>query len=250
MKNFDSKIFSIIKKGFSLNDWEAFPIEIKKNEFIILELVKILEKFNIEKIKDICDENKYLIKFLSVETQLELVNNDNFCYLSEELQIDIINKNNQNVKYASEEIQLKFATQNPVKLACLNPILQRRLIDSNEFFLEFASNEVQIECVRENDGLLCRCSNLIQCYFVKANPNYYSKCRYEVKRDMIKLSQLSLEEVSLETLEHYLSVNYDKLTFKELKEYCDKMMLTDRNDKTQIVDYINYLIVNTEKKKF
>ena len=115
--------------------------------------------------------------------------------------------------------------------------------------MEFASKEIQTEFVKNDDSLLCRCSNLIQCAFVKGNPNYYSKCSSEVKRDIIRLQHLAIEKVSVDTLEHYMSVNYDKLSLAELKEYSDKMALTNREDKEQIVDYLNYIIVNMEKKK-
>ena len=46
-----------------------------------------------------------------------------------------------------------------------------------------------------------------------------------------------------------MSVNYDKLPLHELKEYSEKMGLANRDDKDQIVEYLNYLIVNMEKKK-
>lgn len=249
MGKLDKKILKIIKNGFSLQDWESFPVEIRQNEFIIVDLLKLLAKVDIDRVKEVCDENPFVIKHLPYERQMEIVTNDNFEYLCDELQLEVVRQNEDKLKYASEEIQLKYATQNPFKLSYLSEENQRKLVASNEFFLEFASQDVQVAFARENIDLLCRCSNLIQCMFVKSNPNYYSKCGHDVKRDIIKLSNLSLEEVSVETLEHYMSVNYDKLPLHELREYSEKMGLANREDKDQIVEYLNYLIVNMEKKK-
>lgn len=249
MHKLDKKVLKIIKKGFSLNDWENFSADIQHNELIISELVKKLDNANMEKISNLCEEYPFIIEKLPVELQLEIVDDDNFCYLSEELQLEVINQNEQKIKYAKEEIQLKYATQNPLKLSYLSFESQRKLVASNEFFLEFASKEIQIESARDDDSLLCRCSNLVQCTFVKNDPNYYTKCSHSVKRDIVKLYNLSPETVSVETLENYMSVNYDKLSLNELKEYANKMALTSRGDKMQIVDYLNYIIVNMEKKK-
>lgn len=245
----ERKILKLIKKGFTVQDWEHFPIEVQQNELIVSELVNKLANVSIERISSLCEEYPFIIKKLPIEQQLELVNDETFCHLSEDLQLEVINQNEQKIKYASEEIQLRYATQNPFKLSYLNPEYQKKLVDSNEFFLEFASKEIQVEYAKKDERLLCRCSNLVQCAFVKNDPNYYSKCSQDVKRSIVKLSNLSLEEVSIDTLEHYMSVNYDKLSLNELKEYSDNMMLATREDKMQIVEYLNYLIINMEKKK-
>ena len=126
---------------------------------------------------------------------------------------------------------------------------QKNLISANEFFLEFASQDVQVEFAREDVNLLCRCSNLVQCAFIKNNPNYYSKCNYEVKRNIIKLPLLSPDKISVETLESYISTHYDNLSLVELENYKTKILNTNREDRIQMADYMNYLTVNINKKR-
>ena len=224
-------------------------MEIKSNELIVADVVKKLESASLEKIGELCQENPYVIKSLPLKTQLMIVNNDNFRYLSDSLQYQVIEKNNNKVKYASDEVQLEFATKNPTKVSFLSHESQKNLISANEFFLEFASQDVQVEFAREDVNLLCRCSNLVQCAFIKNNPNYYGKCSYEVKRNIIKLPLLSADKISVETLESYISTHYDNLSLVELENYKTKILSTDREDKAQIADYMNYLTVNINKKR-
>lgn len=249
MKKVDKKVLKIIKKGFTVQDWNSFPMEVKENELIVAEVVKKLESASLEKISELGKENPFIIKSLPFKTQLMIVSNDNFCYLSEQLQHHVIEKNNNKTKYASEEVQFEFATKNPTKVSFLSHDAQKKLIASNEFFLEFASQEVQVECAREDVNLLCRCSNLVQCAFIKNNPNYYSKCNYEVKRNIIKLPLLSPDKISVETLESYISTHYDNLSLVELENYKTKILNTNREDRIQMADYMNYLTVNINKKR-
>ena len=249
MKKEDKKVLKIIKKGFTIQDWESFPTDIKSNELIVADVVKKLESASLEKIGELCKANPFVIKSLPMKTQLMIVSNDNFCYLSDSLQYQVIEKNNNKVKYASDEVQLEFATKNPTKVSFLSHDSQKKLISTNEFFLEFASQDVQVEFAREDANLLCRCSNLVQCAFIKNNPNYYGKCSYEVKRNIIKLPLLSADKISVETLESYISTHYDNLSLVELENYKTKILSTDREDKMQIADYMNYLTVNINKKR-
>ena len=249
MKKVDKKVLKIIKKGFTIQDWSSFPAEIKENELIVAEVVKKLESASLEKIGELCAANPFVIKGLPMKTQLMIVSNDNFRYLSEQLQYQVIERNNNKAKYASEEVQMGFATKNPTKVSFLARDVQKKLVSSNEFFLEFASQDVQVECAREDVNLLCRCSNLVQCAFIKNNPNYYSKCNYEVKRNIIKLPLLSPDKISVETLESYISTHYDNLSLVELENYKNKILNTDREDRTQVADYMNYLTVNINKKR-
>lgn len=249
MGKVDKKALKIIKKGFTIQDWNSFPVEIRQNELMVVQLVKKLETVSLEKIIELCKDNPFVIEKLPMKTQLMIVNNDNFSYLNEQLQYKVIEKNNNKAKYASEKVQIEFATKNPTKLSFLAKEFQKKIILANEFFLEFASQDIQVEFARVNANLLCRCSNLVQCSFVKNNPNYYSKCNYDVRRNIVKLSFLSPDKINVDTLEAYISTHYDDLSLSDLEKYKSKILETSREDRTQIADYMNYLLINISKKR-
>lgn len=249
MKKEQKLVLKTMKKGFSVNEWKEFSDELKTNELILSELAQKLESYNIEQIKELTDSNPFIIRHLNSKIQLQLVNNDNFHLLSEDLQLQIVEKNNNKVQYASKDTQIKFATNNPLKLSFINPDVQRTMIETNQFYLEFALQEIQIEYAKKDINMLCHCSNLVQCAFIKSDPNFYLKCSQEVKKDIILLSNLSPEKISVNTLEMYLSCHYDDLSLEELDNYRKQIEACDREDKGQIVGYIEYLQINLNKKK-
>lgn len=249
MKKEEKIVLKTLKKGFSVNDWKDFSYELKTNELILSELTEKLKSYNIERIKELAESYPFIIKYLNNSVQLQLVNNDNFQFLSDNLQIEIIEKNNNKVKYASKENQIKFATNNPLKLSFTSPDVQRNMIETNQYYLEFALLEIQIEYAKKNIDMLCRCSNLVQCNFIKLDPNFYSKCNQEVKKNIISLNNLSPEKINVDTLETYLSYHYENLSLEELAEYKKKLQTCERNDKEQIIGYIEYLQINLSKKK-
>lgn len=249
MKKIEKMALKLVKKGFTVSDWKDFSDELKANELILSELAKKLETYDIESIREITDVYPFVICRLSSKIQMQLVNNSNFHLLSEDLQLQIVEKNNNKVKYASEEVQKKFATNNPLKLSFLSPGIQKLMVDSNIFYLEFASQDIQVEYAKKDVNVLCRCSNLVQCGFIKSDPNYYVKCSMEVKRDIISLNNLSPDKISIETLEMYLSSHYDNLSLEELDNYRKLIESSNREDKEQVLNYVQYLQVNLNKKK-
>lgn len=242
----NKKVENILKKGFTILEWKSFPVEIKQNELIVVELLKMLDK---DIINDLCDEYPFIIKYLPLNEQLDLISNNNFYYLSQELQLSLLEKDIGNARFASEEVQYKFAEHNPRKLSYFDENVQRKIVKDNEFFLEFASIDIQMDIARKNNKLLCRCSNMVQCEFIKNDPNYYNKCSYEVKRKIIKLSFFDVESISIDTLDSYLSIHYDNLLLSELYYFREDLYKTKRADKNMMLYYINYLIANIEKKK-
>lgn len=249
MKNDEKKIIKIIKKGFSVSEWETFDEKIKSNPVILSNLIKEIENFRIERIKDLTLRYPFIIKYLAKDTQLKLINNENFKYMSDDLQLEIIEKNNNKVKYASEEAQIEFATKNPLKLSFINEDIQIKMIEKNKFYLEYASKDIQVKIARKNIDLLTHCSNMIQCLFIKNNPNYYPKCSSEVKKKIIQLDNLDPKKINVQTFESYLSNHYDNLSLDELKKYKIKIEATSREDKKELIDYMQYLLTNLEKRK-
>ena len=249
MKKNEKKAIKLVKKGFTLEEWKLLSSELKKNELVLSELAKKLEKYDVETLRELTNEFPFVLNHLTDKKQLQLVDNRNFCFLSEDLQMRIIEKNNKKAKYANENVQIKFATLNPLELSFLSENVQRKMIDSNNFYLEFALKDIQVEYAKKDPGLLCRCSNLVQCWFVKLNPNNYLRCNAEVRKDIISLNNLSAEKISVETLEAYLSAHYDNLSLEELDNYREQIVNSSREDKEEILDYMQYLQVNMEKKR-
>lgn len=249
MKKTEKTALKLLKKGFTINEWENFQDEIKQNDLILSEVSKKIENYNDNRIQELTLNNPFLIKHLSNKTQLKLVTNENFKYLSENLQLQISQKNNNKLKYASDDVQIKFATNNPVKLSFLDINLQKQMIENNPFYLEYALEDIQIEYAKKDSNMLCRCSNMVQCSFIKLNPNYYLNCNFEVKKNLITLNNLSCNNISVETLEMYLSCHYEDLSLEELDNYKNKIELSNRDDKDQLINYIQYLQINLAKKK-
>lgn len=250
MKRKERGALKVIKKGFTIEQWESFELKIKKNEFVLEELVKNLANVKLEVIDNLCKLYPFILKHLPKNVQIELATRENFCYLCDDLQMNLIEKDNLKIKYASDDVQKKFITINPTKISFATFKVQRNLIDTNEFYLELASLDIQFEYAKKGIDKLCKCSNYVQCAFIKKNPNFYDKCCYEVRKKIISLPNLSPEEISIETLEFYLSNHHDSLSIEEVKKYQRMIEKSSREDKEQISEYINYLIVNIEKKKF
>ena len=248
MKKMEKKINKILDKGFTIGEWKSFPVEIKTDQRIIEHVVKQIETKTMEYIDIICKDNPFLIKYLAEEIQLKLVNNDNFKLLSEDLQRSIISENNNKVRYADKNIQVEYATERPLMFSYLDKKVQMEMIEKNKFYLEYASQDIQIESASKNSDVLWCCSNRVQCMFIKKNPNYYSKCSHEVKRDIIVLANLNPEMISVDTLESYLSCHSDDLSMEELDNYKEKLKLNKREDREEIVGYIEYLQRNIVKK--
>lgn len=249
VKKEEKQVAKKIKKGFTLNEWKFFPKKLQENNLILSEVAKKMEMCDIQIINECVDLNVFLISYLPENVQLQLVNNDNFYLIKECLQLKIVEKNNNKLKYASEQVQIEFVVNNPFKLSFSDFDIQRRVVNANYFYLQLASKEIQVEFVEKDENMLCYCSNLVQCEYVKKDPNYYDKCSVEVKRDIISLNNLSVEKISVETLEAYLSYQQYSLSLNELEDYKKQMELCSREDKGQILDYIEYLQVNLYKNK-
>ncbi len=248
MKKTEKVALKKLKKGFTIDEWKTFSGELKYNELILNELGKKLELLDLNVVKELADLEPEVIKFLSYKIQVQIVNNENFHLLSEDLQVQIIEKNNNKVKYASDDAQVKFAFDNPSKLSLISLKNQNKVVFKNKFYLEYASEEVQYELAKKDIELLCNCSNLVQCAFIKNDPNFYLKCSSEIKKDVIVLNNLAPDKISIETLEAYISSHYENLSFDELNDYSNLVKSSDRKDKEQILNYLEYILVNIGKK--
>ena len=149
MKKKEKFALNKLKKGFTVDEWKTFSSELKYNELILNELGKKLELLDLNIVKELADLEPEVIKFLSYKIQMQIVNNDNFHLLSEDLQVQIIETNNNKVKYASDGAQVKFAFDNPSKLSLISLKNQNKVVFKNKFYLEYASEEVQYELAKK-----------------------------------------------------------------------------------------------------
>ncbi len=249
MKKEDKIAKKIIAKGFTVRDWMSFSDEIKQNESVLAVLAAQLDKYDAMTIKSITDTHPYVISHLSKRAQFSIVNGDNFRYLSEQYQFEIIDTKATKLKYASEDVQVKYVLQNPRYLVYMDPSMQKKMIERNNFFLKYAVKDVQIQLASSHPSLLGKCANIIQCYFIKNNPNYYRYCSSEVKTNVISISNLNPEKISVETFEDYMSDHSRDLSVEELENYKTKVQHTDREDRKNILNNMEYYISNLKKKK-
>lgn len=245
----EKKVLKLIKKDFSIEEWLLFSDDIKKNELVIEKLVEKLNKMSFVGLKDLCQKNPFLIKWLPDQTQKKLANDDNFCYLKENLQMIVIKKDDSKVALASDCVQRKFVEENPEKISKAKLEIQRQMAKNNLFYLEMTDENVQVEFANKDIDNLCYCSNLVQCGFIKIDPNNYKKCSSEVRKEIISLKMLSANTVSIDTIDSYLISKYNNISISELKKFKDEIEKSNRDDKRQVIDYMNYMIVNLEKGK-
>lgn len=169
---------------------------------------------------------------------------NNLSNMDKKLQLKIIEENNDYAINSSEDVQYLFAKNNPLMTSFVLPKIQRVIINKNLSYLQYASIDIQIEFAKNDIHKLAHCSNYAQCIFLKNNPNFYKYCNYEVKSKVIKLNNLSEETISIDTIDLYISVNYNNISINELVKYKDKVSQAKRKDKSIICDYINHIIVN------
>ena len=107
----------VVKKGFTVEEWETFKEEIKKNELVLAQLAKNLENAKLEKIEDLSEKYPFVLKHFPSDVQTKLATSDNLRYLRDDLQMRFIEENDKIIKHASEAVQTKFVTLNPPKLS-------------------------------------------------------------------------------------------------------------------------------------
>lgn len=153
------------------------------------------------------------------------------------------------VEQLEDDQIIAFLNNNLLVARYVSDDIQRKFVAENIYNLKFTSSSFQNNMVLKDVRNLFYCSVDIQCMFVKDNPNLYGYCNVEVKRDLIVLKLLDPNKITIETLDSYLSMKYDDLSLSELRSYADEISKTSRSDKSELINYINYLVVNIEKKK-
>ena len=235
---------------FSIEEWKKHSDSRKMDANNIKEVIKIIEKYDENSLKTFINEYPFVIKYLPESKQLLVLNSDNFKYLSENLQYKIILKNKKVLSYASDKVQIKYGEKHPSIIYTLNEEIQKKIVEDNPFYLSFTKKEIQIELASKNSKLISKCSKVIQCMFIKENPNYYKKCSNEVKKKLSPLKNLNPNTISIDTLNSYLSIHSDNLSINELEKYYELVSNTSRSDKSEILDQINYIVTNINKKRF
>lgn len=239
----------LLKEDFSLSEWKELPIELKKDERVLQKAVEKINELELEKMKDICYSNAFIIKYLSQKNQMAIADSSTFKYIDEDLQFKALNREPKMIHLAAKKVQVKYVMSKPLAMSKFSLDLQKNVTTVNPNYLEFASVDVQVDLAAENNNLLAYCSNMVQCMYLKKNPNYYNKCNYEVRRNIVTLKNLNPELISIKTLDAYLSDHSDNLSVDEMNEYKDKLAKTERKDRRELVNYMDYLIANINKKR-
>jgi len=250
MKKEDKIALKIIKKKFTLDKWESFPNEIKYNPILLKETSKLLSSATIENKKRIIENNPQILKYLPNIEQELYANKNNFSYLSNEIQNQMIKKNKKIVMFADDEVKKEVISTNPELLIFLTENDQINFVNENKFLISFATDETQIKMARKNLNLLSLCNEKIQCYFVKENPIYYKNCNITVQKELLTLKMLDFNKIDTDTLNTYLLVKGSNVDIDELVELKNKISNSSRDDKQEFDDYLNYLIANYTKSKF
>lgn len=235
---------------FSIEKWKKLSDSKKIEINNINEVIKIIEKYDRASLKTFLNEYPFIIKYLPESKQLLVVNSNIFKYLSENLQNKIILKHKKVLSYASDEVQVKYGKKHPSIIYTLNEKIQKKIVEDNPYYLNFTNKEIQIELASRNTKLISKCSNVIQCMFIKEDPNYYKDCSNEVKKKLVSLKNLNPSTITIDTLNSYLSIHSDNLSINELEKYYELVSNTSRNDKNDILDQINYIVTNINKKRF
>jgi len=248
MKKEDKKIKRILHKKISLSQWESFPLEIKNNPLILKECVTLLREEISKEKKRIIQNNPIILAYMSESEQYLYANKMNFCYLSKEIQLKMINKNNEYIVYASAEVKHLSLRNNSKLLSFLSEKEQFNYVEGNRYLLEDASESVQIKKANESTKFIALCSKKIQLLFVKNNPNNYKHCSNEVK-DLISLNLLDYNFIKMDTLNSYVVKKEDTLNPTELIELKNRIQVSNRKDKEEFCKYIDYLIANYRRNE-
>lgn len=248
MKKDDKLALKIIKKKFTLEQWESFDNEIKNNSCILLEVSKMLSDMMIYEKKEFANKNPQIIKYLSEYEQESLADKNNFSTLSDNVQSKMIDKNAKLIKFASEKVKKEKIKENPKLLNLLSEQDQSNFITENKFLTPFASEETQIKLTSKDENLLSLCNEKVQLIFLRKNPNYYRNCNHHLQRDLITLNMLDFNTLTTDTLNTYILVKGAFVDIDELVKLKDKITKSSRKDKQAFCDYLNYIIVNLNRQ--
>jgi hypothetical protein len=78
---------------------------------------------------------------------------------------------------------------------------------------------------------------------------YYTVKKGDSLYKIAREKNLNPELISIKTLDAYLSDHSDNLSVDEMNEYKDKLAKTERKDRRELVNYMDYLIANINKKR-
>lgn len=249
MKKEDKIALKIIKKKFTLEEWESFPSELKNNPIILTNISKIIADVPLEKKNNIIHKNPQLLKYLPDSEQEVLANKNNFSYLSHEVQNKLISQNNKIIMFASDEIKKEIIKSNPEAISLLTCEDQVKLIEENKFLISMAKQEVQTKMAKNDPYLLSLCSEKTQCFFVKENPKYFKNCSIHVQRELLTLKMLDYTKLDTDTLNSYLLAKSPNVDIDELVELKTKIASSSRLDKNEFDEYLSYLIASYKKNK-